>query len=1451
MRTDNDNFTQVNKASSKEFCFVIEVAFDAAGTDLVYFTSSSSASTPPAATVIESTIADNGISGTTQKINPDTSVSSIGNINFNPVDVAGAVTAKIFEKLSALKGLNGKRARFYIGAPSLVWDDYILFQTQIIQDIRYKDTVYKFSCSDVQRSMRKQIFSLAKTNLSANAGADDTTINVYATSDFTTVAHGSSYSDSPSATVGYIKIENGDSFEILKWTSKSATTFTISQRGALGTKALEFETTADAENGIEVSEYVYLEMPAPKLQYALLTGKLYGQAGEELPASWHLGIDEQYIRTADFLLIGLDYWDTANDSAGLQVRFEGLAETDGKRFIERELMVLMGAFSPIYSNGELGLKRLVSVLSSDPTVLNIDESNVVGHGGLQHDLKSIKNNYLIHWNYSAAKERFTRQAYLFDPASQTAHGVSDLVILSFRGLHGSKHSYDSIQGRFDALRDRYSGPPLKIVVTVKPSLNDLEVGDLVFLALDSLQDINTGQSIARAFEIQQTAIDWDTGDVKLTLFGSSQKATIAPPSETGTDTPDSFYTSEGSDLEAAFPAETSRAGDIVTINSDINLTAGADLGASGSIYYADGDLVVASGVTVTLNKSIQLRVNGVLTVNGTADGVGNGGAGGPGGTETHRLAGGAFTLAGEQGYIGRELNQQGYANCFEYLGVKRIVSWYRQSFPVGSDVAAVPVLNLSYNSGIISGLPTRLYGSGGTGGAGVGVSDNGFWTGFSIVANGGDAGAGGAGLFIVCKGMDFGVSGKIDLSGDPSAENQVLYANGYNAWAGAGSGGHPGALIVLLDGVSSNYPGINSSTFIANIGESKHKGVLIPDTRNHPSMIEASATEYSNGFFVGVAQPVKPEGSRWFSDTTQARWPSCYQVQYLVGQFEAVEDEPEEADRPLTLTLNELLNTPPTPAGDQSTVEITVGPPSDTNYSYSIIDYKRSGEDGWTIVGAADDETIKTLTTDGGDFIFRARAVSKTGVTSSTGITQTITLTDITGGTDIDTALPVPDVTGLALLEGGIEFGGTANFTWNKTSIYQLSAHSTGTLDVYFKHHRIQILDPNNGDSLIREEFVFDNHYSYTLNKNAADYSIINSAVGSYASVKIRIKQVSVYDTESTNWIALTVSDPPPPDLDQFLVAEQPDGTREFSFVYSNKPFDHAGIEIRFKTGSYSDWDTMDKLQDGLITVSPWENNLLAKGAYTFAAKPVDRSGKYSINALFITTNLGDPRSPGSIIILTAGNNDWPGTKTNCTINSNGDLIANDQNTWSNLTTWTAWTKWYQNPYTTIIYEHPVYDIGIKTRFKPVVSAYGDGAATVEERHSDDNATYSAWAAATGTEVNARYLQIRVTLVNTTTLTSLRSLSIDLTARVITEDIEDLDTSALTQINGEAGHIKIPVANSFAVIKGVNITLQNTGGGWSVELISKSDTTNGPEIRIYNASIVGANATIDATIRGL
>jgi len=787
MRTDPATFHAANVASIKEPRFVVRIEYPTP----VLITSHAGIA-GLSGTVIEGALLEPSI--ISQRLNPIDGRSEIGSASFSVVDLGGALTDEIRSRLGAASGLRDKQVAFFLGYAGLAFSDFVLVGTQRVTEAQYDKGRYQISCADIQRSAKKDIFELAETTLAQSLSATDTTVTVSSTAGFTTVFHGPTYSDAANATVGYVKIRD----EVIRYTGKTATTFTGCTRGVLGTIAAAYEVDAatPAARREKVTEHVYLELPAVKIAYAILTGQLYGDAAT-LPASWHLGIDTSLIRTSDFTGIGGDLWDGAN--AGVVIRFEGLKKTDGKKFLEEEICRLLGVFMPVYADGAWGLRRAARVLSDAATVATLDESNSVQVGELVHDMDELHNVFRIFWNWNGSD--YTRTTALIDATSAATHGKADPLDLKFKGLYGGRATDSLIYQLVDALRDRYAAPPQRLTATLLHSLNRLEVGDVVRVRYASVRDFaGAGASIDRAFEIQNISVNHRTGAVQLELFGSTAPASALSPTTATTALPDAFYTSAGSPLSSV---ATITAGVMAT--GTYTLAGGSDLTAAGSIWYHAGDLTIPQGTTLNISGNVQLRVRGYLTVNGAINGVGGGLAG------VADNASPTVQLLGNPGWVGNSRGLDGIDASQDYSnGNARL-----QTVPVPvtqGKHASFPYLEVTVDGNALRGLPTDLRGTGG--GPGGKITSGGKAT---LRAQGGAGAAGGAGLAVISRGFSTGASATINLSGN-SPTAPALHGPLPNMYyPGAGGAGGPGSILLLLDGSTVSAPDI-TNRFIANTG---------------------------------------------------------------------------------------------------------------------------------------------------------------------------------------------------------------------------------------------------------------------------------------------------------------------------------------------------------------------------------------------------------------------------------------------------------------------------------------------------------------------------------------------------------------------------------------------------------------------------------------------------------
>lgn len=275
MRTDTTAFADKHLLKSRSPQFIACVDF---GSTSYYLTSSSVTALPPGVEYKHGSF--KVVSSISQSIDPKRGRATIGSVSFEAVDLDNALSTKIRACLVAGEGLRGKAVRFYQGYPGLRFPDFVQIITQVVDSVDLDGTTFTFHCKDITREAQTDIFKEVSTTLGADLAIDAVSMTVASTTGFTMLAHGTSYSDAASSTAGYLEIKQGDRREVMRYTGMTANSFTGLTRGVLNTQAQAYTFEAGgADNGVKVRQYVYLEMPAVKLAYALLTGELLGQDG--------------------------------------------------------------------------------------------------------------------------------------------------------------------------------------------------------------------------------------------------------------------------------------------------------------------------------------------------------------------------------------------------------------------------------------------------------------------------------------------------------------------------------------------------------------------------------------------------------------------------------------------------------------------------------------------------------------------------------------------------------------------------------------------------------------------------------------------------------------------------------------------------------------------------------------------------------------------------------------------------------------------------------------------------------------------------------------------------------------------------------------------------------------------------------------------------------------------
>jgi hypothetical protein len=769
MRNNSDVFNQFNRSSSQELRLVIVINYG----EPLYLPSHSDIPNLPA-NAISGCIKN--VSSTSQSLKPDSGYSEIGSLNFDLLDVNNLITTEIRTKLNQSEGLKGVKVQLFRGGAGMDWSDFRIEQTQIVDNsITLSDGVYSIQCSDKLREVRTQLFELNTTTLTADFLSGDDTLNVTTAALFEPCPHVASYTDQPTGSYFYLKIKYQNGFEIVRATGKTANTFTGITRGIFGTKEIDHivpESTG-SDKGIEVEEYVYLELPSTAMAYALLTGRIIG--GDVIPSNWHLGIPESDVIIEEFRDQNLDLFQPDDYSKGFIIRFQGVGKETGKTFIEKEVALLSGFFMLVRADGRLGTKRKTGVLTKSAYVAHLSPSNVINFGRLTHDLSAVINEIKIKWSwaeYSGFPAEYYRENSVIDATSISTHGAGQVKTLSFKGLHNSRHTFTSVRNRFNAIRDRYAGPPIRRTVTLLPTMNDLEVGDIVRCTDPTTQDFSDVSTLDRSFEIQKIKVNQISGEVEVDLFGSSQKAdAITDESQALNELPSLWYS------DGATNAET-----ILSITNGLLDSNGTLTGqpTTRTAYYIDGDFTVPSGVVLNITENVELRVKGFFQIDGEVR---------------------VTSTNNSSGYIGgtRGSNGQLIKGASQDIPPPEIEKLLNGSYIKGVQ-STCPSFEIVNASGVINGIPADMRGTvGGAGGQNVVYAKPDYYGG----AVGGAGGYGGGSLIIISRGGSASPNSVIDISGLPGSVGEYDFVNTY---AGSGGGGAPGILVWGIDGQSFPTP---------------------------------------------------------------------------------------------------------------------------------------------------------------------------------------------------------------------------------------------------------------------------------------------------------------------------------------------------------------------------------------------------------------------------------------------------------------------------------------------------------------------------------------------------------------------------------------------------------------------------------------------------------------------
>ncbi len=816
MNLYNAEFTAQLSESSVRPVFVARLEFSP--TDVLYFTSAPVTGLTGANVIL----AADGFSGVSQRYDHWARISTIGNVTveFSTADLV----PEIASRFSNGTGIRNMALTIYVGTRDIDWANFETLFPYTVQSVSSGPLVTRLSAADPQRGLDAQLFE-APTGIHLTKTLEDTQTDGYlcvakvgtgSDPELPVVYRDESHQVRPAEYYGVVRLQDelilhGE----LEFDEIDGWRVPIIERSALGSlrQKHEYDPDSSLDRQINVQPWVYLEGPALKVMYALITGEIWGTL-ETLPDWWHAGVSATKVNLSEYLAYP-EIWDT-NDDTGRMVRINGPEPVRAREYLQEQLLVWVGGLMPVRSNGALGFKPRVATLRNAPADLTIGDDDILSAGDLEWDQNQLGNVIRVKWQRDPVRGIYLQETLLLDSTSGDQHGYAPQTVFDLPFVHSTQSTQNRLIQFLNTWRDLYAHPPMEWEITVGPHLLGVTVGDVLRVNYPGLTDPTTGQPLVRTWEVLESQLDWNSGDIRLNLFSATGRAAPVATTSSNQALPDSFY-DVGTDLAS-----------LVTISSGV---VQAPLNLPAGIYHYHGDLNLGAHEHL-VNGVVQLRVRGFLEVppGCTINGRGRG---------NNDTEAGVFGVThGGMSHYSRARRQRNTLNPFTDFDDGS--SWdlpnrwvvarpYRaiDGETIGNGVAAATYLGIRNENGSAS-ITTDIK-PGGAGATSRPVSA-------AVYTAVPPRASGGASLAIVSRGLSVDIDAVIDTSGADGSLGARYVDNDYdspgrgflNGWKliqsryhyahGSSAGGLPGALYVVLDGY--HLPPNLSGTHVAEQGAS-------------------------------------------------------------------------------------------------------------------------------------------------------------------------------------------------------------------------------------------------------------------------------------------------------------------------------------------------------------------------------------------------------------------------------------------------------------------------------------------------------------------------------------------------------------------------------------------------------------------------------------------------------
>lgn len=820
---------------------------------------------PAGLSVNDARIAPGGLKRPKREGNLESGVVPMKTASVKFQDKGRALGRLIAEKRANGVGVRGKVMRIY------EWDagDDVDLQRDLVGTYRLSNRNWvggnrTLTGLDIRRQLKNKIFEPESYRLISSIDSESTTVTLQLPYEFSASAlpllfHNARYSSDPNESVFYIKAPTG---EILKCPGLTANAvsgqanqvrITNVGRGALNTahliEGVPVDEGTESDNLPEFTEWVYLEELLPDLIKMITTGSSFDN--RPVPAHWTVGM------LVDFLdLDSLLY--AAPEFASLPLRVENYGSVSVKELIEKEILIFLPGTMQVNAGGQIQLRRITTIQTVGSDRNRFDETSLIRStfGGAQSNVDHIKSAVGIRAGWDARTEQFTAPILLGDAALAAANDSiddADALIFDSKLLHSSIHSRAQILRFLPAMAEHYLGEKFIFEIRSMPSAAIVDVGQRAHVYLKDIPDDAAVGSLADDINrsLLVTSLQPSAQGNLYQFTGTNGLADDYFEQLTAPVLDDAEYTRNATPLQDDLPA-----GALVLTDGIYYLQPGSyALSFKKKYVFNLGPLYHTTGSTITCEAGqegpmFQLWIphawhsDSPTTVVTTGKGDGSGGAPGETGTNGYAVP---TTGTGSINAVPRVNQSDGgdfQIEDWSYIARPGIQS---ESYTTGD----LPAITLSYNNGLLEGLPSDLGGYAGVGGGDTRISSRDAFTGdVTAITHPGSAGAiRSAGVLIMCRGATMAPAARFVVDGADGPQPVVVGRpgtaqdlSGTTFYNQAGSASGPASVLIGMDGP---YVEFDLSAHVeAHPGQTFYQGTWMPS----PTVDRARGATYHSHY---------------------------------------------------------------------------------------------------------------------------------------------------------------------------------------------------------------------------------------------------------------------------------------------------------------------------------------------------------------------------------------------------------------------------------------------------------------------------------------------------------------------------------------------------------------------------------------------------------------------------